>query len=58
MEHKNLNNQENAQLGIGVVMPRLSKKLTQAEIQQLYPLVNTGREWYVDVNSHELVDKM
>jgi hypothetical protein len=26
MEHENLNNQENAQLGIGAVMPRLSRK--------------------------------
>ena len=46
------------QSNIADVMPRLSKVLIQSEIQQLYPLVNTGREWCIDVNSHELVDKI
>ena len=46
------------QSNIDTVMPRLFKVLTQSEIQQLYPLVNTGREWHIDVNSYELVDKI
>jgi hypothetical protein len=46
------------QSNIGAVMPRLSKVLTQSEIKQLYPLVNTGREWHIDVNSPKLVDKI
>jgi hypothetical protein len=37
---------------------RHTKKLTTAEIQALYPYVNTGREWHVDENSFELVDKI
>ena len=49
---------QNPQSNIGAVMPRLSKVLTQSEIQQLYPLVNTGREWHIDVNSYQLVDKI
>jgi hypothetical protein len=43
---------------LGAVMPRLSKVLTQSEIQQLYPLVNSDRDWKIDVNSHQLVDKI
>ena len=49
---------QNPQSNTDAVMPRLSKVLTQSEIQQLYPLVNTGRDYYVDVNSHHLVDKI
>ena len=37
---------------------RHTKKLTQAEIQALYPLVNTGRAYYVDLNSWAFVDKI
>lgn len=37
---------------LGAVMPRLSKLLTQSEIQQLYPLVNSDRDWKIDINSH------
>ena len=58
MENENLNIEETANSDLGAVMPRLSKVLTQSEIQQLYPLVNTGREWHIDVNSHQLVDKI
>lgn len=58
MEHKNLNTEKTANSDLGAVMPRLSKVLTQSEIQQLYPLVNTGREWHIDVNSHQLVYKI
>jgi len=38
--------------------PKLSKLLTLAEIQKLYPLVNSERDWKIDVNSHQLVDKI
>lgn len=40
------------------IIPRFSKTLTQSEIQELYPFVNTGRNWIIDINSHELVDKI
>ena len=40
------------------IIPRLSKVLTQSEIQQLYPLVNSERDWKIDVNSHQLIDKI
>ena len=53
-----LNKPQNPQLNIGAGMPRLSKVLTQSEIQQLYPLVNSDRDWKIDVNSHQLVDKI
>ena len=43
---------------LGAVMLRLSKVLTQSEIQQLYPLVNSDRDWKIDVNSDQLVDKI
>jgi len=46
------------QLNMGAVMPRLAKVLTQSEIQQLYPLVNSDRDWKIDVNSHQLVDEI
>jgi hypothetical protein len=49
---------ENQPSCLGAVMPRLSKVLTQWEIQQLYPLVNSDRDWKIDVNSHQLVDKI
>lgn len=32
--------------------------LTNEDIQKLYPYVNTGREYHVDVNSYELLDKI
>jgi hypothetical protein len=35
-----------------------TKILTQKEIQNLYPLVNSGRNWHIDINSYELVDKI
>lgn len=35
-----------------------TKLLTRAEIEALYPLVNNERDWQIDVNSHELVDKI
>jgi hypothetical protein len=38
--------------------PRFTKLLTQADIKQLYPLVNSAREWKIDINSHQLVDKI
>lgn len=28
------------------------------EIEELYPLVNSARDWKIDVNSHALVDKI
>ena len=40
------------------LIPQLSKLLTLAEIQKLYPLVNSERDWKIDVNSHQLVDKI
>jgi hypothetical protein len=49
---------QKSQSNIGAVVPRLSKVLNQSEIQHLYSFVNTGREWHVNVNSHELVDKI
>ncbi len=49
---------ENQPSCLGAVMPRLSKILNQSEIQQLYPLVNSDRDWKIDVNSHQLVDKI
>lgn len=40
------------------ITPRFTKLLTQSEIQELYPLVNSDRDWQIDVNSHNLVDKI
>ena len=37
----------------------MNKKLiTRKEIQELYPLVNSKRDWYVDEHSFEFVDKI
>jgi len=35
-----------------------TKTLTSEEIDKLYPLVNDPREWRINVNSHELIDKL
>lgn len=40
------------------IIPCITKVLTQADIQKLYPLVNSERGWKIDVNSHKLVDKI
>ncbi len=58
MKTKTPTKQKTANSIKGAVMPRLSKVLTQSEIQQLYPLVNSDRDWKIDVNSHQLVDKI
>ena len=34
------------------------KHLTKAEIDQLFPLVNGERDWKINVNSYQLVDKL
>jgi len=34
------------------------KHLTKKEIQELFPLVNTGREYYVNTQNYEIVDKI
>lgn len=43
---------------LGDITPRLFKVLTQSEIQQLYPLVNSDRDWKIDVNSYQFVDRI
>lgn len=35
-----------------------TKTLTKKEIESLYSLVNGPRDWHIDVNSFELVDKI
>ena len=49
---------ENIQSNIDAGKPRLSKTLTQSEIQHLYKFVNSDRDWKIDVNSYQLVDKI
>jgi len=40
------------------IQKQFTKKLTQSEIQQLYPLVNSQQDWKIDVRTHKLVDKI
>jgi hypothetical protein len=43
---------------MSTIIPQLSKVLTHSEIQELYPLVNSDRDWKINVQSYELVDKI
>ena len=37
---------------------QVTKKLTTDEITKLYQFVNKGRDWKINIKTHELVDKI
>lgn len=36
----------------------ITQTLVQADIEKLMPEINTGREWYIDPESYQFIDKV
>lgn len=43
---------------MGELSEIITKTLSKDEISELYKNVNTGRDYHIDVNSYQLVDKI